>query len=557
LKLTDLRRLKIRRGVFFKLLVTDLGIAFCVVLCLNFLLTWFFHDYFYRRSQDNLLAAAGQVQQLTGQYGRGELSGLDWMRGLGLVERSFGVRLAVVDGRNRLLVSAGEEFADWLNLAAMRDVLQTTRTGRTVSVTVRNAKDPLIEIILVSAPLALGGPAGNGVVVAYTPVADLKGPLQEALKMVWLASLLVLACATPVLYLLSRHFTRPLREMHAAALKIAGGDFHQALNPQALNQRRRDEIGELAAALNEMARRLAEIEQARQDLLANVSHELRTPLTSVRGFVQGMLDGTIPEKDYPAYLSRVYAEVQRLSRIVADLLDIARLRAGKLDFRREALSLAEVCREALDCFSLLAKEKGVGLTAEFTEEFAGAAVFGDRGRLLQVLINLLDNALRFTPPEGEVLLRGKVLPPGSVSPGEAAPKGTALPPRPVALPYAVSSPGAVSPPGAVSSPPAAMPPGEAAGSGCRDKASGAGVACISIADEGPGIPEEELPLIFERFYRGSAAEEFPGGGTGLGLAIGKLLVAAHGGWITVANRRPDRGSIFSIYLPLSPAGALE
>ncbi|MCL6448854.1 MAG: HAMP domain-containing histidine kinase [Armatimonadetes bacterium] len=533
MKLFNLRRLKIRRSVFFKLLVMYLGIAFCVVLCLNFLLTWFFRDYFYRRCQDNLLAAVDQVQQLTGQYSRRELSGLDWVRGLSIIERSFSVHLAIVDGQNRLIVNAGKEFAGWLNLAAMRNVFQMVRAGRTVSVTVRNTQDPLIEIVLVGAPLP--GLAGNGVVVAYAPVADLKGPLQEALQMVWLASLLVLACATPVLYLLSRHFTRPLQKMHAAALKIAGGDFHQTLN-----LRRRDEIGELAEALSEMARRLAKIEEARQDLLANVSHELRTPLTSVRGFVQGMLDGTIPEKDYPDYLSRVYAETQRLSRIVADLLDIARLRAGRLDFRREAVPLAEVCREALDCFSLLAKEKGVRLTPVFTEEFAQASVSGDRGRLLQVLINLLDNALRFTPPGGEVALQGEVVP-----------KGDSALPDEIALKSKVAGGD-----GAVLEGEAELE-GEAAGGLAGGEGRNRGEARISIVDEGPGIPEEEIPYIFERFYQGSAAEEFPGGGTGLGLAISKLLVEAHGGRIALENRRPEKGSVFSVYLPLSapPASA--
>jgi len=471
-----------KHKIFFKLLVIYLAIAFFVTLSLNFLLAWYFHEYFYRQYRQNLFLAVKQIQDMTLRYQRNEISGLNWLHAITLIEQSLGVHLIIIDNRNNLAAGSRGELK-LLDLAAVKNFLEKTRQGQTVTGTIKNQRDPAINIFLVSAPL--GTSSGEGIVIAHTPVADINKPLNEALKTIWLASLLVLTCATPVLYLLSKHFTQPLRLMHAAALKIAGGDFGQEINLT-----RRDEIGELAGALNEMAEKLDRTEKTRQELLANVSHELRTPLTSISGFVQGMLDETIPPADYQLYLSRVYGETQRLIRIVSDLMDIARMRAGKLDFQWEMVNIEEVCREAADCLNLAIKEKGIDLKTFFTDGFSQVLIYGDRCRLMQVFLNVLDNAVRYTPVQGEVLLHGEMFPDW---------------------------------------------------------------VCISIQDGGPGIPENEIPYIFDRYYQGSSKKTFSGNGMGLGLAISKLLIEAHHGKIEALNLETDKGTIFKIWLPLRPA----
>lgn len=227
------------------------------------------------------------------------------------------------------------------------------------------------------------------------------------------------------------------------------------------------------------------LERMRREFVADVSHELRTPLTILRGYSEALLDGTAVESEKTRYLEVIRAEIERLNRLISDLLDLSRLQARGLELHRIAFNLQE-----------LALELQAGLRARFAEKRAvlavaidpGAEVWGDRDRIMQVLLNLVENALRYSGEGGRVELASR--------------------------------------------------PKE--GQKVR----------VSVRDDGPGMGKKDLPHIWERFYRVDRSRDRKQGGTGLGLAIVREIIEAHGESVAVQSA-PGEGSTFSFTLPLA------
>ena len=464
-----MNRWEIKSSVFTKLLLVELCVVIGLFLIMNIILTWFFRDFFYRSQEKLLWKTVAQVQEIATRTPLNEKSENDWALHLSIIDRSSGVHLAVLQGHT-LVMSTNDRISDITSNPGFLDRMFFL-VGQQKTATLSVPKGSYLSLLIAAAPLSSESPYR---LIAYSEVSNAELLLKEILRFVWLASLLILVLATPIVYLVSRNFTQPLAEMQRITKFYAKGDFSRRLSAQ-----RHDEMGMLAGVLNEMAGQLEQIEQNRRNFLSNVSHELRTPLTSIKGFVQGMLDGTIAEADHKHYLSRVYRETQRMVRIVSDLLDMARMRDGQMDFQWETLNLWELCQEAGESMMPLAAEKGVNLSLAFPAE--PAWIRGDYARLVQVLVNILDNALKYTS-EGQVELGGRI-------------EG--------------------------------------------------GAALVTVADTGPGIPQHEIPYIFERFYRGGS-----GRGTGLGLAICKLIVDAHKGTVS-ASSRSEGGAVFVIQIPLT------
>ena len=278
-----------------------------------------------------------------------------------------------------------------------------------------------------------------------------------------------------VVQLLARGTTSPLREMAAAASAMARGDH--AVRVTATS---RDEVGELARAFNSMAAELADVDRQRRDLVANVSHELRTPIGALQALLENLADGVEPPDR--ATLLVALAQTERLGRLVAQLLDLSRMESGSLALRPVAFPVRPLLEQALREHSL--GEAG-GVRLAVSVQPGDLAAQGDPERVHQVVANLLDNAVRHSPPDGRVWL----------SAHEAD-----------------------------------------------------GVTTIAVADEGPGIPAHEAQRVFERFYRTDDARSASDGGTGLGLAIARWIVDAHGGAIRAEARDP-RGCRIVVELP--------
>jgi two-component system phosphate regulon sensor histidine kinase PhoR len=240
---------------------------------------------------------------------------------------------------------------------------------------------------------------------------------------------------------------------------------------------------------------LRRLEKIRKDFVANVSHELRTPLTSIKGYVEALLDGA---KDDPAasakYLDIILKQSDRLNVIIEDLLELSKIESGRVSFKEEPIDLRSVIDRTLSMMKPIADKRGHRLTASVPSTLPPMA--GDEGRLVQVLTNLLDNAVKYTPTGGTITVAAKLIPEIGIL-----------------------------------------------------EQSGQTIE-VSVADTGIGIPEQDRPRVFERFYRVDKARSRELGGTGLGLAIVKHIVEGHGGQVWVEANQPQ-GSRFVVRLPVS------
>ncbi|HEX2944643.1 MAG TPA: ATP-binding protein [Clostridia bacterium] len=201
--------------------------------------------------------------------------------------------------------------------------------------------------------------------------------------------------AVILIYIFSLRLSHPLKQIKTAASRIASGEFEKRLDIKS-----KDEIGDLARTFNQMAVALQNIEEMRRGFVANVSHELRTPMTSIRGFVDGILDGTIPPEKQSHYLTIVRDETLRLNRLVNDLLDLARMEAGEVKLNFTVFDINELVRKCVIKLESLLLEKGLTVDADFEEE--DLPVRADSDSIERVIYNLMHNAIKFTPAGGKI-----------------------------------------------------------------------------------------------------------------------------------------------------------
>ncbi|MCY9543942.1 HAMP domain-containing histidine kinase [Paenibacillus alvei] len=285
--------------------------------------------------------------------------------------------------------------------------------------------------------------------------------------------------AIGITWVMAQLFSRPLILMQQATKRIAVGELETRLEIQ-----QKDEIGDLAEAINNLANDLQRYRDTRQEFFANISHELRTPITHLKGYanvVKNHLYQTEEEKD--RYLDIIYQEGVRLQHLVDDLFELSKMEEGKVNLVIEWVDINDMINQVVNRVTLKAKEKGLALVVHLTDSIP--LIRGDGMRMEQIMINLLENAIRYTE-QGTIRIHTSYT---------------------------------------------------------HDTVS------VSIKDSGIGIPEEELPYIFERFYRAEKSRSRQTGGTGLGLSIVKKLVELQGGNIQVTSKK-GIGTCFTVQFAL-------
>jgi len=243
-------------------------------------------------------------------------------------------------------------------------------------------------------------------IYAFTPVPEVDKGRTSVLRLFLLSSIISIGLAMLLTYILSSRMTKPLKLMKNAAKEISGGNFEKRIE---INSR--DEIGELSKSFNKMVDSLQNMENMRRDFIANVSHELRTPMTSINGFVEGIIDGTIPEDKQPYYLNIVKTEIMRLSRLVTDLLDLAKMEAGESAYNMQPFDICESLRKGIIVLENQIIQKNIHINANF--ENARMLVMGDCDAIERVIINILHNAIKVSPYDAEIdvatgIIKGKI-----------------------------------------------------------------------------------------------------------------------------------------------------
>jgi signal transduction histidine kinase len=262
--------------------------------------------------------------------------------------------------------------------------------------------------------------------------------------------------------ILARGMTSPLRQMTAAARSMADGDYSRRVQATS-----RDEVGQLAMAFNVMAEDLEQSDQVRRDLVANVSHELRTPIAALQAQLENIVDGVTEPTQ--ATLESALTQTERLTRLVTYLLDLSRLEAGAADLTITRIPVGDFLESTAENVAMLDAAKQLRYVVDVTPE--NLELEGDRERLRQVIVNLLQNAIRHSPAGGEIRL-------------DAYPMGEDV--------------------------------------------------VVEVSDEGPGIAKADRERVFQRFAQGHATTAGTGG-TGIGLAIVRWAVDLHGGHVEVAD----------------------
>ncbi|WHY22002.1 HAMP domain-containing sensor histidine kinase [Paenibacillus sp. G2S3] len=344
-------------------------------------------------------------------------------------------------------------------------------------------KDPTGHRYFITGKPISDGHTIQSALYVMSSTENMKQSLASIRNLLLLAGIGAFILALGITGIISLLLSRPLIKMQKATRKIAAGELETRLSI-----RSNDEIGFLAGAINDLAVDLQRYRDTRQEFLANISHELRTPITYLKGYtkvVKDRLYETEGERDL--YLDIIHEEAYRLEHLVEDLFELAKMEEGKITLTLDWIDLKQMAEQAVRRVELKAKEKGLQL--KITYHGDSYRFRGDEKRMEQIMMNLLENSIRYTD-EGEI----------TVHVNEEVDEGSAV---------------------------------------------------FIVEDTGIGIPEEELPYVFERFYRVEKSRSRQYGGTGLGLSIVKKLVELHGGKIQITSQ-PGVGTRCEVQLPKLP-----
>jgi len=298
------------------------------------------------------------------------------------------------------------------------------------------------------------------------------------------AALAALIAAILASFFISRQGVTPMLHMMSLSQRIAEGEYQERLAlPGGQQADQTDELGQLALRFNQMADKLEKTETIRRQLIGDVTHELRTPLTAVKGYLEGLMDGVLPAD--PETYEQIHSEIDRLQRLVNDLQELSRVEAGAFQLNLAPVPPERLIERIQSTLGRQFEDKNIQLVTDVEPGLPN--LFVDKDRIIQVLTNLVGNALQYTPNGGKVSISVR-----------------------------------------------------------REKSE----ILFAVKDTGIGISTEQLTFIFNRFYRTDKSRNRASGGSGIGLTIAKALVQAHQGKIWAESNGEGKGSTFSFLIPL-------
>ena len=309
----------------------------------------------------------------------------------------------------------------------------------------------------------------DGVLIVVTVAKNVYDFVASTVKTIVMSCMWVMCGAIIASYFISERIVRPIRQMSNATKAFSEGKLDVRV-PVSGN----DEVAELAMAFNNMASNLERNEETRRTFLANVSHDMRTPMTTIGGFIDAILDGTIPPSQYDHYLGIVSSEIKRLSRLVSTLLDISKIQAGERKFNMIPFDICELSRQII--ISLEQRLNDKKLDVEFECDAERLVAVADRDAIYQVIYNICDNAIKFSREGGKYRF--------SIKDTEKK-------------------------------------------------------IVVSVYNEGIGIPDDELPYVFDRFYKSDKSRGLDKSGVGLGMYISRTIMEAHGENIGVRSKHGE------------------
>ncbi len=405
------------------------------------------------------------------------MSFLQWK--ISSVYEEYGAYILVLDRNGRVMdnmntaLEGSVDALDTLDPSTITTYLSKVLEGEEMQATITNASQG--AMLTVAVPWVIDEQV-KGAVFIHTSTQVVEASFRALFLQICFVFSVTGLIAMIGASIYTKSIVKPLTIITSAAENMSRNQLNTRVHVTGV-----DEVCQLAGAFNIMASKLEQVEEHRREFVANVSHELRTPVTSIHGFVEGMLDGTIPQEDFPEYLQIVSDETNRMKRLITDLLQLSRMDKNVDKLQYSDFDINELIRRAIIARMNDIEALDVVLDLHFSQE--ACMVHADQDRILQVVTNILDNALKYISSTGNLTIHTRLM---------------------------------------------------------HDK-----VACIDICNDGPAIEPEDMPHLFERFYMAEKAHT-TGKGTGLGLSICSQIITMHGQYLEVLPLTTGAGFRFTL-----------
>ena len=443
-------------------------------------------DYLEEQSLESLKSDCQTIAEIAAVYcEEGGLDNHGFLMNLSVASRVSGANAVICDSTGELILCSdapfGCEHQGWV-ISSPAFLARVAQDGCVMNTgMIRGLYTDVRYMVSMPIPFTVNG-MPVGYVIASVPTTEILAVLDRISDTYLIISLLVVLVAVLIMSIYARRSSAPLRDMAKAASAFGHGNLQARVR---ISGEEPQEVQELALAFNNMASSLEKSEYQRKEFVANVSHELKTPMTTIGGYVDGILDGTIPEEKARHYMQIVSDETKRLSRLVRSMLDISRLQdqQGIPEEQKSQFDITEQAGRVLLTFEQKITDKGLNVRVDMPEH--ALYTFASEDAITQVIYNLVDNAVKFCPAGGEL--------------------------------------------------------------GLQIRQAGEKIY-VTVSNDGETIPPEELPLVFERFHKLDKSRSKNRDGWGLGLYIVKTLVSGHGENISVSSRDGNTAFTFTLPL---------
>lgn len=469
------------KSYFFRTFIPGILLLLAALLLVGTSFQFLVRNYLQKQTLEDLEADCNVLVRLSAAYfAEGSMSGHDFLVNLSLVSQVSDAHAVICNANGQILLCSDAPMGCkhqglQVEQSFLQQVFSKGRIRQTGVIQGLYTEPRYV----VSLPVVSGNQP-VGLVILSSAISETTFFLNRLTQIYVSVSVLVILFSLVLMTYLVRQQSSPLQEMARAATAFGHGDLSSRV---AIDPREPREVQALAVAFNNMAVSLEKSEQQRQEFVANVSHELKTPMTTIGGYVDGILDGTIPPEHHRHYMQIVSSETKRLSRLVRSMLDISQLQSqeGIPESKKVRFDIAECAGQVLLTFEQKITAKKLNVQVDFPEH----AVYtrANQDYITQVLYNLLDNAVKFCPEGGTLGLEIR----------EDSEK-----------------------------------------------------LYVSVSNDGKTIPPEELPMVFDRFHKLDKSRNRQQDGWGLGLYIVKTIVCSHGEDISVTSRDGKTAFTFSL-----------
>ncbi len=468
-------------------------IVLITTLILGIFFISIFRDHTFENKQNGMLNRAKEIAKVSEPYLLEKMDSKGFYNFLNTADYFINARVWIVDSRGNIVVRTKDKLCSTDKQPNSADGIESNMV--TINKVLKgeevikedNSQYYNESMIMVGVPIKNESQEVIGAVLLYSPIIGITSIIDKVFVLLIGAIILAVGLTGVLSFYYSRLITRPIKLIKNSAIEMTDGNYKVRTSVH-----QKDEIGQLASSLDLLASKLdytidqlLREEQMRKDFIANVSHELRTPLTLIRGSTEALIDGTITSTDeILKHYNNILQETKGMERLVSDLLDLSKLQSGKTNLHFEKLDMRDIITDVARNMQQIANKKAIKIERHFNEEEIIPLVSGDYHRLRQLLIIFIDNAIKYSNENSMVSISLDV----------------------------------------------------------RD------IIYITIQDEGVGIPKEEIPHIWERFYKVDKSRKKSDTSTGLGLSIAKYLIGLHKGTVKIESE-PGKGTIVKIGLP--------